>query len=246
MKRGCVGWLHAGAAPLAWSPGSSWSRWPRPLGRLGGASSGRLCTAGLGTSGLYHRGTWSPRAGASCAGWTTTTSTASSPRPTLRWPCCCSPAPPECCCSAWLGAALGGLIFWLSAPLWLYTALYIVMGWAELGWLGSFYANGGPAVLIMILAGGLLHHRGGGLWSAPAQPVPAWFGFHEIFHARHAGRLRLSLRRHLAGHLRSHRLGQLIARSSTEVTAVGRRTRGTRMRWVGRHARPVGQQREPG
>ena len=84
-------------------------------------------------------------------------------------------------------AALGGLIFrlvWLSAPRWLYTALYLVMGWAALGWLGAFYANGGPAVFILILAGGLCYTLGAVVYGRRRpNPSPAWFGFHEIFHA---------------------------------------------------------------
>jgi hemolysin III len=84
-------------------------------------------------------------------------------------------------------AALGVLffrLFWLSAPRWLYTALYLVMGWAALGWLGAFYHAAGPAVVILIMAGGICYTFGAVVYGRKRpNPSPAWFGFHEIFHA---------------------------------------------------------------
>ena len=84
-------------------------------------------------------------------------------------------------------AALGGLLFrlfWLGAPRWLYTALYLVMGWAALGWLGGFYRSGGAAVVILIFAGGVCYSAGAVVYGRKRpNPSPGWFGFHEIFHA---------------------------------------------------------------
>jgi hemolysin III len=84
-------------------------------------------------------------------------------------------------------AALAGLLFrlfWLSAPRWLYTALYIAMGWGALFWLPQFYANGGAAVFTLILAGGLLYTGGAIVYARKRpDPSPTWFGYHEIFHA---------------------------------------------------------------
>ena len=80
---------------------------------------------------------------------------------------------------------MGGLIFrlfWLSAPRWLYTALYLVMGWTALGWLGAFYHAAGLTVLILIVAGGICYTRRSGLRPQASQSLPAWFGYHEIFH----------------------------------------------------------------
>jgi hemolysin III len=83
-------------------------------------------------------------------------------------------------------AAVGGLLFrllWLSAPRWLYTVLYIVMGWTALGWLGAFYHAAGPAVLILIVAGGVCYTLGAVVYARQRpNPSPRWFGFHEIFH----------------------------------------------------------------
>ena len=84
-------------------------------------------------------------------------------------------------------AALAGLAFrliWLGAPRRLYTALYIVMGWAALFWLPQFWANGGPAVFFLIIAGGVLYTGGAVVYARKKpDPSPRWFGFHEIFHA---------------------------------------------------------------
>ena len=182
------GWLHAGAAPLALAAGIVLvALAPTALGRLGGAVFLAASVLLFGTSGIYHRGTWGPRADGIlrrldhaniyvfiAATYTPLALLLLSGRSRvlllgLVW-----------------GAAVGGLTFrlvWLSAPRWLYTALYIVMGWAALGWLGAFSANGGPAVLVLILAGGLCYTVGAVVYGRRRpNPFPGWFGFHEIFH----------------------------------------------------------------
>ena len=84
-------------------------------------------------------------------------------------------------------AALGGLafrLFWLDAPRWLYTALYLVMGWAAVGWMAAFYSSGGLAVLLLILLGGVFYTGGAVVYARKRpDPSPVWFGYHEIFHA---------------------------------------------------------------
>ena len=59
------------------------------------------------------------------------------------------------------------------------------MGWAALGWLGAFYATGGPAVFTLILAGGRCYTAGAVVYGRQVgpNPSPRWFGYHEIFHA---------------------------------------------------------------
>ena len=57
-------------------------------------------------------------------------------------------------------AAVGGLLFrlfWLSPRAGSTRALYIVMGWTALGWLGAFYEAAGLTVLILIIAGGICY-----------------------------------------------------------------------------------------
>ena len=83
--------------------------------------------------------------------------------------------------------AIAGVAFrvcWLSAPRWLYTLLYVGLGWAAVGWLRPFYESGGPLVLDLILAGGLIYSAGALVYARRRpDPWPTWFGFHEIFHA---------------------------------------------------------------
>ena len=183
------GWLHAGTAPLALVAGIVLvSLAPTSAGRIGGAVFLAASVLLFGTSGIYHRGTWSARGEAVmrrldhaniyvfiAASYTPLallllTGQSRALLLTVIW-----------------SAALGGLLFrlfWLSAPRWLYTVLYVLMGWAALGWMASFYASGGLTVLILILAGGLCYTIGAVVYGRKRpNPSPAWFGYHEIFHA---------------------------------------------------------------
>ncbi|MGI5951664.1 MAG: PAQR family membrane homeostasis protein TrhA [Brooklawnia sp.] len=85
------------------------------------------------------------------------------------------------------GCALAEIAFrtlWLGAPRWLYVALYLVMGWAAIFWLPSFWASGGPALVILLVAGGVFYSVGAVIYARKRpNPSPAWFGFHELFHA---------------------------------------------------------------
>ena len=86
----------------------------------------------------------------------------------------------------WGGAVLGILcrVFWLTAPRWLYTPIYLALGWAAVFWMPDFYRAGGAAVLILLAAGGLLYSMGAIVYALKRpNPAPHWFGFHEIFHA---------------------------------------------------------------
>jgi len=142
----------------------------------------------FGTSAAYHRGTWSARTNALfrridhsnifvfIAGtYTPLALTLLEGR--SRW---------TLLILIWSIALLGVLfrILWLGAPRWLYTFLYVAMGWAALGWLGQFWAAGGPAVVLLIMAGGLVYSLGAVAYATKKpQLSPTWFGFHEVFHA---------------------------------------------------------------
>ncbi|MEA5154378.1 PAQR family membrane homeostasis protein TrhA [Raineyella sp.] len=89
-------------------------------------------------------------------------------------------------CLVWGTAVLGVLfrVFWLGAPRWLYTVLYIAMGWVAVWWLPTFWRVGGPGVVVMLLAGGLVYTAGAVVYARKRpDPSPEWFGYHEIFHA---------------------------------------------------------------
>jgi hemolysin III len=85
----------------------------------------------------------------------------------------------------WVIAVLGvaGRVLWLSAPRWLYTAMYVAMGWAVLIQ-GSAFVGGLEAdVFYLVVAGGLTYTAGAVIY---ALKRPNFFGgrvgFHEIWH----------------------------------------------------------------
>jgi hemolysin III len=182
------GWLHAGMAPLALAAGIVLiCLAAAPAGVVGGAIFLAASVLLFGISGLYHRGTWGTRGTAIlrrvdhsniyvfiAATYTPLALILLNGASrvvllTLIW-----------------SAAVGGLLFrlfWLSPPRWLYTALYVIMGWTALGWLGAFYDAAGLTVLILIIAGGLCYTFGAVVYALKRpNPSPAWFGYHEIFH----------------------------------------------------------------
>jgi hemolysin III len=183
------GWLHAAATPLALAAGVVLiALAPTELGKLGGAVFLAASVLLYGTSGLYHRGSWGRRGEAVLRrldhaniyvfiaatytpfGLMMLHGTSRASLLILIWT-----------------AAVAGLLFrlfWLGAPRWLYTVLYLAMGWAAVGWFGQFYTSGGPLVFTLILLGGLFYTFGAIVYARKRpNPSPRWFGFHEIFHA---------------------------------------------------------------
>lgn len=84
----------------------------------------------------------------------------------------------------WTGAVLGVLfrVFWSTAPRWIYTPIYVALGWVAI-----FYAHDllsdGAAVTTLIVVGGGLYTLGGLVYGIKKpDPFPTWFGFHEVFH----------------------------------------------------------------
>lgn len=85
----------------------------------------------------------------------------------------------------WGGAVLGIVkcLVWRSAPRWLSTVLYVALGWVAFWFLPQFWVAGGPAIVCLLLAGGVLYTVGGVIYVRQhPDPSPTWFGFHEIFH----------------------------------------------------------------
>jgi hemolysin III len=182
------GWLHAGMAPLALAAGivliALATTGP---GRIGGAVFLAASVLLFGTSGVYHRGNWGARGEAVLrrmdhANIYVFIAASYTPLALLLL----QGTSQVLLLSLIWSAAVGGLVFrlcWITAPRWLYTLLYIVMGWAALGWMGAFYASGGLAVLVLILAGGACYTLGAVVYARKRpNPSPGWFGFHEIFH----------------------------------------------------------------
>ena len=84
------------------------------------------------------------------------------------------------------GVALIIHLFWLNAPRWLYTIVYIVLGVSGVVFLPLFWMSpvAGPAVVWLIAAGGLVYILGAIVYGLRwPNPSPKYFGFHEIFHS---------------------------------------------------------------
>lgn len=87
--------------------------------------------------------------------------------------------------AVWVGALSTAFmrIVWLRAPRWIYVAAYILLGWAALAFLPSFYRNGGVVIFTLILLGGISYTVGGVIYALKKPKLSTvWFGFHELFH----------------------------------------------------------------
>jgi len=113
---------------------------------------------------VFIAGTYTPLAVALLAGWSRVLLLV------LIWTC------------AALGVGLG--VLQLKAPRWLTAGLYVAMGWIAVGWMPSMWMAGGAAVVILVLVGGVAYTLGAVVYAKKwPNPAPAWFGFHEVFHA---------------------------------------------------------------
>ncbi len=183
------GWLHAGTFPVSVVAGIV-------LVVLAHGTAATLATgvyaasAALlfGISAIYHRGQWSPKAERRLkrldhsnifliiAGTYTPFSVIllrHDGGTTLLW-------------IVW-AAALGGIAFrvlWVGAPRWLYTPVYLALGWVAVFYLGALLHTGGAAVVTLLAIGGGLYSAGGVVYATKKpNPSPRWFGFHEVFHS---------------------------------------------------------------
>lgn len=88
--------------------------------------------------------------------------------------------------AVWIGA-LAGIVFrvaWLSAPRWLYTPFYLGLGWVAVAVMPELARNGGGGIVALLAIGGLAYTVGGVVYGLKRpDPVPAVFGYHEIFHS---------------------------------------------------------------
>ena len=183
------GWLHLGMFPLSVLGGLVLVLVSDP-GAVRTASTVFTVTAALlfGVSAVYHRGTWGPRASGLLkrldhsniyliiAGTYTPFAVTLLPGDQAR----------ILLSIIWAGA-IAGVVFrvvWVGAPRWLYTALYIALGWTAVFYVVPFWREGGPLIGSLIGLGGLLYTVGGVVYGTKRpNPSPRWFGFHEVFHA---------------------------------------------------------------
>jgi hemolysin III len=86
----------------------------------------------------------------------------------------------------WIGAAGGVALKMLfpHSPRWLGVPFYLALGWVAIFAMPQFLHNGGPAVVALIIAGGVLYSVGAVFYAIRRpNPWPGTFGYHEVFHA---------------------------------------------------------------
>ena len=188
------GWIHAGSFPLVLAAGIVLVVLaPDGKARIGAAIFATTAAMMFGTSAVYHRGTWSaPVQGLLkrmdhsnifliIAGTYTPFALLLLPPQQTR----------SLLLIAWIGAIGGVLfrVFWVHAPRWLYTPIYVALGWVSVFYIKPLYEGaeqhgaGGAAIVALIAVGGLLYTLGAAVYGTKRpNPSPQWFGFHEIFH----------------------------------------------------------------
>jgi hemolysin III len=189
------GWLHLASAPVTLAAGIVLvALSPTAATRLGSAVYA-VCSVLLFTvSALYHRGRWSPRVRSVLqrfdhANIFLLIAGTYTPFSLLLL----QGVDRAVMLSVVWGGALAGVAFrvlWFDAPRWLYTPIYIALGWAAVFFLPQFAQGSerlgvglGSVVLALIALGGAFYTLGGVVYGFKRpNPWPRWFGFHEVFH----------------------------------------------------------------
>lgn len=86
----------------------------------------------------------------------------------------------------WTGAAAAALLkfVWVSSPKWLAAVIGIALGWVGVVVLPQLVARLDPAAVALLGVGGLVYTAGGIIYARRRpDPLPAIFGYHELFHA---------------------------------------------------------------
>src|SRR5471032_675495 len=148
------GWIHAGTFPLVLAAGIVLVVLaPNCRSRIGALIFATTAALLFGTSAVYHRGTWSASVTGLLkrmdhynifliiAGTYTPFALLLLPPNQTR----------SLLLIAWIGAVAGVLfrVFWVSAPRWLYTPIYVALGWVALFYLKPLYEEGGAAVVVL-------------------------------------------------------------------------------------------------
>jgi hemolysin III len=86
----------------------------------------------------------------------------------------------------WSGAAAAALlkVAWADAPKWLAAVIGIALGWVGVIVAPQLVHAIGASGFVLLLAGGAAYTAGAVVYAVGRpDPLPAMFGYHEIFHA---------------------------------------------------------------
>lgn len=195
LKPRLRGWMHAGSIPFVLAAGVVLIVLsPSTETKVGSAVFIASALLLFGVSAIYHLGTWQPAVWALLrrldhsnifiliAGTYTAFAMLLLDGSARVW----------LLAGIWGGALLGVLfrVFWTGAPRWLYTPIYIGLGWFALFFIPDFIDGAARlstpvavATLLLVLLGGVLYTLGGVVYGLKRpNPSPEWFGFHEVFH----------------------------------------------------------------
>ncbi|MDF1763227.1 MAG: hemolysin III family protein, partial [Oleibacter sp.] len=82
--------------------------------------------------------------------------------------------------------ALAGVflkLFWIDAPRWFSTVIYVAMGWLVVFAAKPAMETTPPDALWWLLYGGIAYTLGAVVYALKwPDPWPRWFGFHEVWH----------------------------------------------------------------
>lgn len=190
------GWLHAATVPLILAAGIVLIVLsPTATTRVGSAVFVGSALLLFTVSAIYHRGTWSPRTWAVLrrfdhANIFILIAGSYTPFALLFLH---GSAQITLLAVVWV-AALAGMafrVFWTDAPRWLYTPMYIALGWAAVFFIPQFLEGAGRfntgiavSALVLVASGGVLYTLGGLVYGFKRpNPAPRVFGFHEVFHS---------------------------------------------------------------
>lgn len=83
----------------------------------------------------------------------------------------------------WGVTLLGSMmkLVFMKAPRWLYTLLYLIMGWAAVGEIPYFFGLS-PGFVFWLVAGGVSYSIGAVMYALKKPNPSPEFGFHELFH----------------------------------------------------------------
>jgi len=85
----------------------------------------------------------------------------------------------------WSCAIIGIVLkmYFMNVPRWLYTGVYLLMGWLALVVIVPLFKVAGIGAVLWLLIGGLFYTLGGVIYAIKKPNIiPHWLGFHEIFH----------------------------------------------------------------